>query len=72
VTDTKSGSSPRRSTSALFRFSAPTGVFGGKNSNENSGPSRRARIAEILGIAPTIASQTDPRPLADVVRSSTP
>src|SRR3954471_16160201 len=37
VTETYAGSSSFRSSSALRRFSSPSGVFGGKNSNEKTG-----------------------------------
>jgi len=37
VTDTNAGSSVFSSASAVYRFCSPASVFGGKNSNENTG-----------------------------------
>ena len=44
VTDTNDGSSVFSSASAPYRLCSPAGVFGGKNSNENTGRRWSARI----------------------------
>src|SRR4051812_42348390 len=46
VTDTKAGSSCFRTCAARHRFSSPSSVFGGKNSNEKTGR-RSSRISSI-------------------------
>ncbi len=58
VTDANAGSSWRSAASAARRLRSPSSVFGGKNSNENSGSVRLAMISSIRMAELSWAAQT--------------